>query len=71
MIDGDVDAVSDIIKFCKDFLILLHITKKTLNTLMNKRYFDMMKILIEHSVYYQHVISKEKQKRRMTLQGEQ
>jgi len=67
VVDGDTHAVSDIIQFCKDFLILLNINYKTLKTMMDKRDYEMMKLLIENNIYYKIVISREKQARRITL----
>jgi hypothetical protein len=50
--DGDVDAVADIIKFCRDFLILLHIKPDTLNHLLAVKAHEMIIILIENFVYF-------------------
>lgn len=62
MLDGDVDAVADIITFCRDFLILLHIKPDILDHLLAVKAHEMIIILIENYVYFQRTITVETQK---------
>ena len=56
--DGDQNAVEDIVKFCKDRRILLHISEATLSIVNRKRDYDMMELLINNFCYYRVRIKK-------------
>ena len=50
--DGDIQAVHDILDYCRDKKILLHITPSIM-TFCNKRGdFEIMQLLMKYYIYY-------------------
>jgi hypothetical protein len=56
VIDGDREAVEDILKFCKERRILLNIDEATASCLNEKKDYEMMRMCIENYVYFRVVI---------------
>ena len=52
VIDGDRDAVEDILNFSKERRILLNIDEFTINTLVDQKDYEMMRMCIASYVYF-------------------
>ena len=59
VVDGEMNAVGDIVKFCKDRRILFHISEASLFVLNRKKDYPMMKLLIDNHCYYRIRIQKQ------------